>query len=253
MIISRKHKYIFVGIPFSGSTAISRELCLLYDGEPIVTKHANIQMLFGSGIDLSSYRVAAVLRNPVEFMKTYYHKLKNPPAGYYVDPVYNIENGGHIRQQDRERYAVVQARNLTFSQFIAKYYRLPYDTFFSLNKPYLDYVIRFADLNSSFREFLGQCGIEPLRDLPVLNKSDSKESGESGEDAIPLSFRPFIYEHKDLLQIDIEKPCLPYYQFYRLLKPLRFAHWNRVDRKRPIEKYGTYYELVNQSVSRKDA
>jgi hypothetical protein len=253
MIISRKHKYIFIGIPFSGSTAISRELCLLYDGEPILTKHANIQMLFGSGIDLSLYRVAAVLRNPVDFMKTYYYKLKNPPAGYYVDPAYNIENGGHIRKHDRERYAAVQTRNLSFSQFIDRYYLLPYDTFFSLNKPYLDYVIRFSELNSSFREFLGQCGIEPVRDLPVLNKSGAKASGDSREDAIPLSFRPFIYQYKDLLQVDIERPSLPYYQLYRMLKPLRFARWTRVDRKRPIEKYGTYYELVNRGVSRKDS
>jgi hypothetical protein len=252
MIISRKHKYIFIGIPFSGSTAISKELCLLYDGEPVLTKHANIQMLFGRGIDLSSYTVAAVLRNPVDFIKTYYYKLKHPPEGYYEDPAYNIENGGHIRKQDRKRHAAVHAHNLTFSQFIDKYYLLPYDTFFSMNKPYLDYVIRFSELNSSFAGFLHQCGIEPLRELPVVNRSDAKASEDSGEESIPLSFRPFIYENRDLLQIDIGKPGLPYYQLYRMLKPLRFAHWTRFDRKRTVEEYGTYYELVSQGVSRKE-
>ena len=33
MIISHKHKYIFIGLPFSGSSAISKELIEEYEGE----------------------------------------------------------------------------------------------------------------------------------------------------------------------------------------------------------------------------
>src|SRR6056297_72223 len=253
MIISRRHKYIFIGIPFSGSTAISKELCLLYDGEPILTKHANIQMLQGDDIELSSYTVAAVLRNPVESIETYFYKLKYPPDGYYEDPAYNLENGGHIRRRDRKRHAVVKAQDMNFSQFVNRFYRLPYDTFFSLNKPYLDHVIHFSDLNNSFKAFLARCGIEAQRDLPVVNKSATKPGDQMAGNSVPLSFRTFLYENRDLLQVNIARPNFLYYQLYQALKPLRFAHWLRVDRKRPVEEYGTYYELVNRSTRDSEA
>ena len=249
MIISKEHKYIFIGIPFSGSTAISSELCLLYGGEPILNKHANIQMLHGSGLDLSSYTVAAVLRNPVDTLRTYYYKLKSPPDGYYNEARFNVEQGGHIRKKDRKRYAAVQAGNLTFTQFINRYHRLPYDTFFSLNKPYLNCIIRFADLNNSFRAFLLQCGIEPQRDLPVMNRSEAKRAAGIEDEPLPLCFQPFIYESRDLLGMDIPRPNFFYYQLYRSLKPLRFAHWTRRDRKQPIQKYGTYYQLLQRNSS----
>ena len=34
MIISHKYKFLFIGLPFSASSAISKELHLQYNGEP---------------------------------------------------------------------------------------------------------------------------------------------------------------------------------------------------------------------------
>ena len=34
MIISHKYKFLFIGLPFSASSAISKDLHLKYDGEP---------------------------------------------------------------------------------------------------------------------------------------------------------------------------------------------------------------------------
>ena len=40
MIISHKYKFLFIGLPFSASSAISKELHLQYEGEPFLRKHS---------------------------------------------------------------------------------------------------------------------------------------------------------------------------------------------------------------------
>ena len=40
MIISHKHKFLFIGLPFSASSAISKELHLQYEGESLLRKHS---------------------------------------------------------------------------------------------------------------------------------------------------------------------------------------------------------------------
>ena len=40
MIISHKYKFLFIGLPFSASSAISKELNLAYQGEPYLRKHS---------------------------------------------------------------------------------------------------------------------------------------------------------------------------------------------------------------------
>ena len=44
MVISHKHRYVFVEIPHTGSHAISKELCEFYDGQIIHRKHANVTL-----------------------------------------------------------------------------------------------------------------------------------------------------------------------------------------------------------------
>lgn len=246
MVTSEKYKYVFIGIPYSGSTAISKELCLLYDGEAVLAKHSNIQMLLHRGIDLSSCTVAAVLRDPYEMMRTHFYNMKNPPPGWFEDAKYNIENGGHLRKIDRQRYAVVQREQLSFSDYVKRYHLLPYDTFFSLNKPYVDFVIEFSDLSNSFRQFLLACGIEPVRDLPIENKSSNKSARETDNQATPVCLQPFMYENRQLLKLQIDRPNILYYQIYRLLQRARFARWKRYDKKMPPDGYCSYYELVRR-------
>ena len=40
MIISHKYKFLFIGLPFSASSAISKDLHLKYGGEPRLSKHS---------------------------------------------------------------------------------------------------------------------------------------------------------------------------------------------------------------------
>src|SRR2546426_260618 len=40
LIVSHKHRYVFVELPRTGSTAVRHELRELYDGTPILHKHS---------------------------------------------------------------------------------------------------------------------------------------------------------------------------------------------------------------------
>lgn len=85
MIISHKYKYIFIGLPFSGSSAISKELIELYDGESIFMKHTNIQAILNTKkIDISKYFVFAVYRDPLDITRTTYSKYLNNAKGVYT-------------------------------------------------------------------------------------------------------------------------------------------------------------------------
>ena len=80
MIISDKYRYIFIGLPFSASTAISKHLSEKYEGKPLLRKHS---LYFEAKSQLSTkqknYFVFAVTRNPMEIVVTTYEKLKQNP------------------------------------------------------------------------------------------------------------------------------------------------------------------------------
>ena len=40
MIISHKYKFLFIGLPFSASSAITKELNKEYEGKPLLRKHS---------------------------------------------------------------------------------------------------------------------------------------------------------------------------------------------------------------------
>ncbi|MBA3404443.1 MAG: hypothetical protein H0U13_07160, partial [Gemmatimonadaceae bacterium] len=67
MIISDRHRYLFVELPRTGSTAIHRELCAMYDGEPILQKHATYgDFLKIATDDQRRYFVFSTVRNPLD-------------------------------------------------------------------------------------------------------------------------------------------------------------------------------------------
>ena len=47
MIISHRHRYLFVEVPHTGSHSIAEQLIRHYDGEPILRKHANVTQFLG--------------------------------------------------------------------------------------------------------------------------------------------------------------------------------------------------------------
>ena len=67
MILSDEHRYLFVELPHTGTTAISRELQEHYGGRPILIKHARYHQFRKIATrEQKSYFVFSCIRNPAE-------------------------------------------------------------------------------------------------------------------------------------------------------------------------------------------
>jgi hypothetical protein len=95
-----------VGLPFSASSAISKELLECYDGELILSKHANIPSLLRQmpEIDIAQYSIFAVVRDPVDIAWSKYNKILTDAYGAHTSPDYFIENGGWVTKRVRDRF-----------------------------------------------------------------------------------------------------------------------------------------------------
>jgi len=237
MIISHKHKYIFIGLPFSGSSAISKELIEHYDGELLMAKHTNINHLLKSkNINIQDYFVFAVYRDPIDILNTAYSKFVNNSKGVFTNKKFFLENGGHVSIRKRRLFKKIQEEHLTFYQFISTSLKnIPYDNVFSLNEPYLNYVINFENLSENFKYALSHIEIKPKRDLPVYNKTSKKlEHSYNSMDKIPILIVPYLkrnmplfsYSHNDSINEFMLRIL------FHILHPLRKYLWLKKDLNR---------------------
>lgn len=236
MIISHKHKYIFIGLPFSGSSVISKELIELYDGESIYNKHTNIQSILNvKEIDITNFFVFAVYRDPVEICKSVYSKYITNAKGVFTDKKFLVSNGGHISDERIKKYNFIKTHKLDFNGFIKYTHKngfKPYDSVFTLNEKYLDFKINFNSLNKDFKLALSKIGIKPKRDLPIYNKTKNKI--EIDYDIDLGSFEPF-YLRGDNLFKPLKEFRLKLFLmriFYHVLHPLRKWKWLQLDKNR---------------------
>jgi hypothetical protein len=175
MIISHKHKFLFIGLPFSASSAITKELCGQYAGKPYLRKHSLYhEFIKKAKKEELKYFVFSVIRNPMEIAVTIYLKMKNNPKGNYTNPKLYKENGGHISKKQREKFEFIQSNKATFEEFFLKFYTKPYENFTTLTLHNSDFVIRYENLENGYIEALRLAGIESPNPLPVLNKTVGK-------------------------------------------------------------------------------
>jgi hypothetical protein len=229
MIISHKYKYIFVGLPLSGSSAISKELIENYEGESILKKHSNIPDLLmkNKEINIDDYFVFGVFRDPIEITYSRYFKLKNNAKGVYTDTKHLKANGGNISKRRLRLQKKITSKNWTFSDYIESWpIPIPYDGNFSLNKKYFSYVITFNNLSEGFENALLKCGITPIRSLPVYNKTEKKDKSLASltDKEIVKYYSPFIYQNKMHIYKDynINSVNRLSYFIFLLFKPVRF-------------------------------
>ena len=177
MIISHKYKFLFIGLPFSASSAISKELHLEYDGEPYLRKHS-LYHDFKNVATKSElkYFVFAVLRNPLEIAVTVYEKMKENAKGNFTNPELFSENGGHITKQHRERFNYIKDNKSSFQQYFKNFYKNPYDNLSSLTIDSCDFVIRYENIAEDYLLSLKNAGISNPKPLPAANKTVGKNN-----------------------------------------------------------------------------
>jgi hypothetical protein len=177
MIISHKYKFLFIGLPFSASSAISKELHLEYDGEPYLRKHSLYHEFENVATKAElEYFVFAVLRNPMEIAVTVYEKMKANAKGNFTNSELFSENGGHISKQQRQKFNYIKDNNSSFQQYFKKFHKKPYDNLSSLTIDNCDFVIRYETIAEDYLLALKNAGISNLKPLPVANKTVGKNN-----------------------------------------------------------------------------
>lgn len=248
MIISEKHKYIFIGLPFSASSAISKELIEQYEGEYILNKHSNIQSFLAEKNikKIENYTVFAVYRDLEEILFTRYNKFKYNSNNVYTDPSFLVENGGHITKKALNIYFKITNENISFEEYVVKFSnKIPYDFVFSGNAPFLTDVLFFNNLSADFDQTMEKLGFKNRRPLPLYNKTERKDEKPILSERTTNRFiNPYknkvakFISSEEVFKTSILNQLL--YNFFHIVKKYK---WNRDDKNRS-DKRDSYFSNI---------
>lgn len=175
MVISHEHKYLFIELPRTGSTAISRELCQYYGGKRILRKHATYHdFLKQASPEERQYFVFSGIRNPLDDIVSHYFKLKTNHREFYTDP--NAKKKFRLAEMlDKRLFNQIQKHNLSFEEFFLKFYVFPYNNWASSARKHYDYIIRFENISQDFAKVISLLGLDLARPLPARNSTSDRE------------------------------------------------------------------------------
>ena len=170
MIISDPHRYLFVELPHTGTTAISQELRECYGGRKILHKHARYaDFLRGATKAQREYFVFSGIRNPLDEAVSIYARLRSDHKNAYTLP------RKWVGPSDIALYEWIRNNDADFPAFFKRVYRRTYDNWSSEAHHQFDYVIRFERIEEDFAEVLSRLRIEQVRPLQRVNRTATKE------------------------------------------------------------------------------
>jgi len=178
MIVSREHRFVFVEVPFTGSTAIAKELVEQYGCEEVLHKHAHLrEFLNQATVEEKRYTVAASTRHPLDQTLSYYTKLCSNHLGSFSDPQRFKENGGWVTHANREHFQFVSVPAHDFADFLRRYYigQSVRISQYAWGRSRYDHLLRFETLNPDFQSVLRALDIPPKRDLPLTNPTQGRD------------------------------------------------------------------------------
>jgi hypothetical protein len=195
MIISHTYKYLFVELPRTGSTAISRELCQQYDGQRILRKHSTYyDFLREATAAEREYFVFSGIRNPLDDAVSRYFKLSTNHNQRFTDPRKTQRRSNLAERLESWLFGYVTRHDADFETFFRKSYVFPYNNWATMSRQHYDYVIRFEHLQEDFECALRLIGIEPKRPLPLRNPTAKRRRNFAAyysEKSIPRAKRIF--------------------------------------------------------------
>jgi hypothetical protein len=176
MVISHRHRYLFVELPLTGSTAIRRELCAHYAGEPILRNHSTYyDFLKIASPEEQRYFVFSGIRNPLDHAVSLYFKYKTDHKQKFTNPKKIQRRKGIVGQLDVLKYRFVTRGEADFPTYFKRFYKIPYNTWSGMSHKRFDFIIRFENLQEDFATTLQRIGLEQVRPLPLVNKTTQKD------------------------------------------------------------------------------
>ena len=173
MIVSHKHRYLFIEIPLTACSAIHHELCRYYDGTPILHKHASFpefQRMMGAGA--ANYLVFATVRNPLDKAVSHFMKIKHDYRGYYSNPAAAEEL--RVDYADLRKHEILKETEASFGDYLKRYQRRAYTESIELSRGKIDFIIRYERLQADFSDVLQQLDLARVRPLPVIKRTPGK-------------------------------------------------------------------------------
>jgi len=173
MIISHKHKYIFIQLDQTGSTAIGRELRNHYNGEKTLWKHARYtDFLKIAGPKEKKYFTFSGVRNPLDVIVSLYIRRKLDPTGRFAA---KDKNRG-VTRKDIKQYNFIKEKNADFPTFFKKFYSNQiYNEWKAGDFEKLNYIYRFENIQAEFEKILKNLEIKQIKPLPIINKTKGRK------------------------------------------------------------------------------
>lgn len=176
VIVSHTHRYVFVEVPHTGSTAISEELRENYGGEPVLRKHATYRDFLRTATPQQrTYFAFAAVRNPLDLAVSRYYKMKTKARPILGNADWVAKHGSVVQKMDFRVDRWIERTNADFERFLLRWYYLPFDSWSSLDQKRYNIVLRFESLGADFAAALQMLGIEPVRPLPVANVTPGRD------------------------------------------------------------------------------
>lgn len=175
MIISDEHRYVFIELPRTGSTAVASELVENYGGRALLGKHSTYRdFLRIATPEQTQYFAFSGIRNPLDVAVSRFVQLKTNKGQRFTDPIKLADRNTAVEKMENRIYKWVQENDATFEQFLRRWYLVPYDTWASLDHKRMDMLLRFESLAGDFAEVIGRIGLEQVRPLPVVNPTPAR-------------------------------------------------------------------------------
>ena len=176
MILVEKLKLIFIGIPYSASTAISKDLYENYSGKAILRKHSLYSEFKGISTKKEmEYLVFAIKRNPMDIVISFYEKMKNNSKGNFENLELLKKNGGHISNNQIKQFLYIKNSNASFQQYFKKFYKVPFSSLLSISKNDYDRILCFENLENDYRRLLEERGVKKSQRIKKLNQTKGKK------------------------------------------------------------------------------
>ncbi len=179
MVIDHRYKFIFVELPLTATSAISKEIREQYGCEPFLNKHATYDdFLRKASAAEKKYKSIGSVRNPLDQTVSMYFKYKNDLDQRFSSG--RKRPGKWLRKslaknRDAERYQYIIQNDATFEQYFLKFFKWPYSNWSILRHKKMDYIIRFEQLSADYKKIFTELGVPVSRDLPQANKTPEKK------------------------------------------------------------------------------
>jgi len=183
MLINEDPAFVFVELPQTATTAISKELREMYGAKKFLHKHATYhQYLKKASPQQKKYKSIGSMRNPLDQTVSFYFKYKSDKefGEKYTVGANRRKNGTQLRlflsrnkHKYRSRYII--KNNASFGDFFLKFYKLPFGNWSVLDHKKFDHIIWFENLAEDYKKVFTDVGLSVKRGLPVTNKTPEKE------------------------------------------------------------------------------